>query len=114
MKSRGLFTMMLLATACLSLATYADTARMINYQGVLRDDAGNYIHGTRDLTFTAYPDSLVSSPVFWTENHPTVEIANGVFDVQLGRYSALSDALFNNQVLWLAVSVDGGPRWLPA
>ena len=54
---------------------------VLNYQGVLADEAGSPLDATVDMTFSLY-DSESSGIPLYTEIH-TVTVQNGLFDVQL-------------------------------
>jgi hypothetical protein len=97
---------------CLA-AAHAAAPRMINYQGVLRDGQGTYVQGNHDLTFAIYPDSLPGAPASWQETQPDVFIDNGLFNVVLGKFSALPDWLWEQDGRWLGVTVDGSGEILP-
>jgi len=113
MKHRYIFTMILLATLAGFTAAHADAPRLVNYQGILRDDMGAYLQGAYDLTFTIYPDSLGGGLSTWQETHQDISIDDGLFNVILGRYASLPDWLWETDERWLGVSVDGSDDVLP-
>ena len=113
MKHRIIFTLVLLAALGGLTAALADAPRMINYQGVLRDDLGTYLQGTYDLTFSIYPDALGGDVPTWQETQQDIQIDNGLFNVILGSYVSLPDLLWETDERWLSVSVDGSPDVLP-
>jgi len=92
---------------------HAGAPRLVNYQGILRDELGTYLQGVYDLTFTIYPDSLGGGMPTWQETQPEVQIDNGLFNVILGRYTSLPDWLWETDERWLGVSVDGSADVLP-
>ena len=52
MKYRIIYTLVILITMIGMSPANANAPRMINYQGVLRDDLGAYLQGAYDLTFS--------------------------------------------------------------
>jgi len=82
------------------------TPHLINYQGMLTDDTGNPISGTKTLAFGVFSSGTSSLPL-WQENHPGVQVDNGAFSVLLGSISAVPDTLFDEPERWLEIQVDG-------
>jgi len=101
-----ILTMSLAILLALGPLALADAPRLINYQGVLKDDTGEYLQGQYDLTFQIYPDSVGGGVFPWLEVHPEVEVNTGLFNVILGRYTPLNDVLFATDERWLGVTVD--------
>jgi len=100
--------------------------QQMNYQGVLTDEDGNPIDGSRDLTVTIYERALVD--LFWGwkpvySETQEVEVTNGLFNVVIGEseplnpgdFSGLRRVLFTNNAgeLELGVSVDRGTELSP-
>jgi hypothetical protein len=83
---------------------------LISYQGRLTDDLDQPITGTPALTFTIYDGSGISK---WTETHPSVQVENGLFDVNLGSQKALPMSVFDGSDRYLGIVVDGGPEISP-
>ncbi len=88
----------------------APIPRTINYQGYLKDAAGKPVTGPVNLTFTLYSSASGVGPV-WTESHPGVPLANGVYSATLGETNSFGDA--PDRQLWVGVQVEGGPLLLP-
>jgi hypothetical protein len=70
----------------------------------LTDANGVVLSGTYELTFNLYDggDNLVWGP----EEHKSVEVNNGIFNVILGSVTPLAPVSFNKQY-WLGVTVEG-------
>ena len=66
----------------------ADTPGLVNYQGMLKDDVGNYIIGAYDLTFKIYPSDLPTATALWTEVHYGVPVELGLFGISRGACAA--------------------------
>jgi hypothetical protein len=92
-----LTTLIFLANLCL-----ADIPKLINYQGMLTDDGGIPLTGSYDLTFYIYDDTTGGN-LEWSETQNGVQVQNGLFNVVLGKNSALDLAF--DQSYWLAVKV---------
>ena len=97
----------------LAVCAIASVPHLINYQGVLTDSGGVPISGSHDLTFTIYPDSTLSAPVYWTETHVGVEFDDGLFHVILGGTTAIPDGLFAEEMRWIGITVDATPEMKP-
>jgi hypothetical protein len=95
-----------LASVCL-----ADIPKLINYQGMLTDDGGNPLNETVSITFKLYNDSLSVSPgdKKWEETQTGVQVVNGLFNVMLGRVTALELDFWEDY--WLDITV--GAEHLP-
>ena len=99
--------LMMVASPC-----RADIPRLINYQGMLTDNAGNPLSGPRDLTFTIY-NAPASGTAFWTEAHTAVPIDNGLFNVVLGKTNPVPDSVFNAPERFLGIKVGTDPELAP-
>ncbi|MBE0565689.1 MAG: hypothetical protein IH621_07030 [Krumholzibacteria bacterium] len=84
----------------------------INYQGILTDTEGTPLEGAHALQFAIYPDSTGGGPL-WSELHPGVDVADGLFQVLLGRIQAFPEGLFDSDDLWLGMAVDQDPEMQP-
>jgi hypothetical protein len=84
--------------------------KQMNYQGYLTDNAGNPVTGNHKLTFTIY-DAQTGGNTLWIEEHPSVAINNGVFQVQLGSITALD--LDFDIPYWLSIKVENDPELSP-
>ncbi|MBU0630038.1 MAG: hypothetical protein KKC80_03865 [Candidatus Margulisbacteria bacterium] len=72
----------LLLFFCLAVPALA-VPQYLNYQGVLRDDQGRLVAGTKSLTFKLY-DVSTSGTSLWEMTSPEVAVNNGLYNVQLG------------------------------
>lgn len=82
--------------------------QLINYQGFLTDDAGVPVaDGDYSLTFRIW-DAETGPTQLWSEDHPTVSVANGLFNVILGSYSPLT--LPFDADYWLGVQIQAEPE----
>ncbi|MFH1389966.1 MAG: hypothetical protein ABIH56_04515 [Candidatus Margulisiibacteriota bacterium] len=72
----------LLLFFCLAVPALA-VPQYLNYQGVLRDDQGRLVTGTKSLTFKLY-DVSTSGTSLWEMTSPEVAVNNGLYNVQLG------------------------------
>lgn len=85
-----------------SLSYAAAIPKLINYQGMLADTAGNPLTGAYSMTFKIYDDSAAGN-LEWTETQAEIEVANGLFNVTLGAVTALNLAF--DESYWLQVRV---------
>lgn len=90
----------------ISIVAAAGTPPLMNYQGWLRDDAGDPVTGTFSMTFKIWTDELAGAEV-WSEDHPSVTVTNGGFSVVLGTSNNLDNVDFAEEGRWLEVTVDG-------
>ena len=77
----------------------------ITYQGVLTDDDGRTITGTRSIRFDIFSVESSGSSL-WNETHTNVEITKGLFEVELGSVTPFGTLDFS-QELWLEITVNG-------
>ena len=98
----------LFAAACTWLAPVdaAAAPAEIGYQGRLTDAAGHPLAGSVALGFALFADAE-GGEALWSEAQPGVTVNEGVFHVALGSASPLPPSLFERDVLWLEVTVDG-------
>jgi len=101
-----------LASLLLATALQAEGPRLISYQGILTDLDGNPINEQHRLTFTLYPDTS-GSPASWTEEHLSVDVADGLFNVILGANTTFPAGLFETDELWLGIAVDDDDQMAP-
>ena len=90
----------------------AQAPNLLNYQGVLKDSAGNPITGTRAMTFRLY-DAATGGTLLWNETQPSVSVNNGLFSVLLGSVTPLSPSNFSGPNRWLGVTVASDPEMTP-
>lgn len=82
----------------------AQIPQTINYQGKLTDPDGVAIDTPVDITFAIY-DVPTGGTALWTENHTSVPVNHGLFDVILGETTSL-DLPFD-QPYYIELTVDG-------
>ncbi len=83
-------------------SAFASIPHMINYQGMLTDNSGNPLSGSYNLTFKIWTDTTGGSSL-WTETQNGVQVTNGLFNVIMGKQTALNLAF--DQQYWLEVGV---------
>ncbi|MGD0004749.1 MAG: putative metal-binding motif-containing protein [Anaerolineaceae bacterium] len=84
----------------------------ISYQGLLTNLNGSGVTGDVDLTFKLY-NTLSGGSALWTETQTGVHVANGLFQVYLGKNTPLPGDLFNGQGLFLGVTVNNDGEMTP-
>jgi hypothetical protein len=115
MRASTALVVALLSIAPLAAATPPD---QINYQGVLRDGAGNPANGSFEMVFRLY-DQQVGGTLVLSDFHDLaaggapVNVANGLFSVEIGSggivpgtFSTLSTAFGALGSLWLEIQVN--------
>lgn len=118
--SKKLFIVPLVLIACISSGvSFADVPSIISFSGQISDSNGP-LDASPNITFTMYKDDdgdgicnggstyLDSSGCtsVWTETHNAVSVSNGLFAVELGSSTPLSDVNFKNPKL-LGINVNG-------
>ncbi len=101
MRNKAIILVLIFAVVCL-----AQVPRVINYQGKLVDPGGVAIDDPRDLSFRFFRSSTGGSAI-WSENHASVPISRGLFDVRLGSVSAFPDSVDFTEQYWLEIEVGG-------
>jgi hypothetical protein len=99
-----LFSVLIILVVLVSLSL-AGVPKLINYQGMLTDAEGNPIDGARNLTFRIYDDTTGSGALQWSETQSGVQVNQGLFNVVLGKSTALNLAF--DKSYWLEVEVGG-------
>jgi len=89
----------------------ADVPRLISYQGVLNDETGYPVDGNVSMTFNLY-DVLQDGSSLWTETQ-SVEVSNGVFNVQLGSSTQLDPVIFEHESLYLGIIISPDTEMTP-
>jgi hypothetical protein len=84
----------------------ASVPSTIAFQGFLTDPGGAPVNGTVSLVCTIYsqPSGGVS---YWSETHPSVSVASGVFVVALGAVTPFPAGLFEDAPRHLGIRVNG-------
>ncbi len=95
----------------------------MNYQGLLRDEGGELVDGTHNLTFKLYRYQPVGPMeldwvAVYTETQTSIGIKQGLFNVTIGSEEPLDPADFAGPgsfggALELGVSIDGGEELAP-
>ena len=83
----------------------ADIPKLINYQGMLTNDAGEPLDGVSDILLRIY-NAEVGGDRRWEEYHPAVSVSQGLFNVILGSESGGMNLDFSEEY-WLEVVVAG-------
>jgi len=103
MAKRSLLAMaVVLLLILMSVSVWAVPTSM-NYQGKLTDKDGKPLNGSYNMTFYLFTLPSGGSAI-WTENHPSVQVTDGIYNVELG---GLTLDLFENNELYLEVEVGG-------
>ena len=91
----------------LAIVTRAQVPGTISFQGSLTEPGTNspVADGDYNVVFTLF-DALSAGSSVWTETHSTLSIADGTFNVLLGKNTPLDPAEFNKP-LFLEISVGG-------
>jgi hypothetical protein len=79
---------------------------IMNYQGTLTDSAGLPVSATKAMTFKIYA-TISDTTTKWTSVIQSVVVKNGNFSVNLGEQDVFPAGLFDNDSLFLGVTVDG-------
>jgi hypothetical protein len=82
---------------------------LINYQGMLTDNSSTPLTGSYNLTFNIWTDTTGGSSL-WTETQNGVSVQNGLFNVILGKQTALNLAFEQQYWLEVAVGAETMPR----
>ena len=78
---------------------------LIDYQGGITDENGNYVNGEESIVFSIYGVET-GGTALWTETQ-SVHVFNGLFHVLLGSVNPLPDNLFDEPNRWISINVDG-------
>jgi hypothetical protein len=95
---------MMAASPCWANEFQTGIPHMINYQGMLTDDAGIPLNDSYDLTFSIYRDSTGGSAI-WTETHTGVLVQDGLFNAVLGSGVLIPDSVFEWSVAYLGIKI---------
>ncbi len=83
---------------------------LINYQGHLTDSSGTSISGSQWVDFSLFTHET-GGTLLWNEQQ-TIEVTNGIFDVQLGTENPLEANDFNTSDVYLEVMIHvTGTEW---
>jgi len=103
------FTLLLLLIFVANLLAVPNT---INFQGALKDANGEPVNDTKFMQFKIYPESTGGSAL-WNESLYDVEISDGIFSVELGKYSSFPPLMFNNNDELYITFIVGGEEMTP-
>jgi len=85
----------------------------IPYQGRLADASGNNLTGTYPMVFSLYEAAMNGSPL-WTEQWPSVQVSDGLFNVMLGSIAAIPQSVFvNKSTLYLGMRIGSDAEMTP-
>jgi len=102
----SLLLLMIYTTAAFAQGDESFVPTMINYQGYLTDPNGTALNGPQDITFWLYDTANGGLPL-WTEQHNSVNVVNGLFNVLLGSVASLTAAdLTGERYLAIKVGLD--------
>lgn len=103
MKRIRLYLIFIPAVLAVAGAGFAEVPRLVNYQGTVTGGTGP-LNGSHAVAFAIYADSL-GGAALWSETHPGVTFTQGLFNVILGRFTAIPDDLFSSGERWLGVKI---------
>ncbi|HVH20470.1 MAG TPA: DUF1554 domain-containing protein [Myxococcota bacterium] len=95
-----------LAVLALALPVRAAVPGQVDFQGLLLDSAGEKVNGAVDLVFRLY-DAPFGGNLLWTETHPDLQVADGVYGVTLGLITPLTQEVLAGGNVHLEIQVDG-------
>jgi len=85
----------------------------IPYQGRLADASGNNLTGTYPMVFSLY-EAATYGPPLWTEQWPSVQVSDGLFNVMLGSIAAIPQSVFvNKSTLYLGIRIGSDAEMTP-
>lgn len=84
----------------------------INYQGILKDSSGNTLSGNYSITFSIYAAASGGSAL-WSETQPTIPVASGLYNIQLGAGTPISSSVFDGTTRYLGVKVGSDSEMTP-
>ncbi len=106
---KNFVTTLLLLLVFIVCETFAQVPAKINYQGVLKDNAGNLVNGSKSLTFKLYKVAT-NGTALWNETQ-NADVRDGIFNVVLG--DVVPFGLAFNEPYWLGISVEGDAELEP-
>jgi hypothetical protein len=86
-------------------AVFTQVPATISYQGYLSNSSGAAVNRTVPMDFVLY-DAAADGTSVWSESHATVQVTNGVYNVQLGSVIPLDPADFSVP-LYLEITIGG-------
>jgi hypothetical protein len=110
MKTARLITVLTVLVVCPTVAA-AEAPKMITYQGLLTDNAGEPVaDGDYSLTFRLY-DAPSGGAQLWSETQPSVHVEAGLFSACMGTDSTL-DVSFDAPC-WLEIQIGAESPQVP-
>lgn len=108
-----LFSLIAFSVLATSVASAAINNK-ISFQGKLTNtDGTNVANGTYSIAFSLYTVSSGGSAI-WTETQGSVQITDGIFQVNLGSVTSLPGSVdFNSGDIYLGVKVGADPEMSP-
>lgn len=98
---------MVLFIFCLCFSLYSFT---ITYQGKILDSTKSRINGNLPITFSIYTEASGATPI-WTESYNSINITNGLFNVDLGSITPIN-LLFDTQY-YLGININNSGELSP-
>ncbi len=90
----------------------AQIPQTISFQGKLVE-GGTPVNGTRNIHFYLYDTETGGTPL-WDEDHDTVNVVDGLFNVKLGEITSFASAGVDfSEQYWIGIRVDGGSELSP-
>ena len=87
-------------------AAIADVPTQVPFQGLLLDAGGTPLNDSVDLDFELF-DALVVGNSLWSESHLGVIVVDGVYSVNLGETTPLTQAVLSGGAAFLEIAVSG-------
>ncbi|MCP3995156.1 MAG: hypothetical protein GY722_08835 [bacterium] len=120
MRNTGMWTLgVVLLVACIGSALAVEPPTLINFEGVLRDNAGLPVNGSPAMTFHFYDSDGGGCPaaggtLLISDQHATVSVTGGLFNVALGSgtlipgsTSFLANVFTGNAAAYVEIEVGG-------
>jgi hypothetical protein len=98
--------MLVIFLFCIGSSVFADTPQLLNYQGRLTDTNGDPLNGSYSMTFRIFDDSTAGTQI-WTENHSSVNVTEGVYQVLLGSATPFGDLFTASIDRYLEIVIAG-------
>ncbi len=105
-RESAILALLIIVALVMSTAVNAGVPGMINYQGHLTHSGGDPVSDNVDMHFAVY-DALSGGSSLWSESHVGVTVDSGMFSVVLGSTTAIPVTVFDNEELWLQITVGG-------
>jgi hypothetical protein len=86
------------------LAEIRAVPNRVNFQGFLTDSLDNPLTDTMSIEFRIY-DLVSGGTLLWSETQTSVEVTEGVFNVQLGSVTPVPDYVFPGDSRWLELEI---------